>query len=499
MDYLAFDLGADSGRAITGSLTDRGLELKEVHRFSNIPVRARDTLHWDVLRLWHEIKTGLRVAQASVPELASMGLDTWGCDFALLDASDRLLGNPVHYRDGRTTGMLDRALGIMTADDIFAQTGIQFLPLNSLIQLWALRQMHPEDFERAATFLTIPDLFNFWLTGRKVNEFSNATTTQCLNPQTMDWATPLLEAFEIPTRIFQEVVHPGTLLGELDSSVVNELDLWPCPVIAPACHDTGSAVAAIPSNAQDCIWISSGTWSIMGVVVPEAILGPEALHHNFTNEGGVGFTFRFCKNIMGLWLLQECRRTWERQGTTYSYPELSTLSLQVTQTDAVIDPDHELFLAPGDMPSRIRSFCTQTNQSVPDTVPEILRCITDSLALKYRWVLDRMEATLAKELAPIHVVGGGSQNEVLNQATADATGKLVIAGPAEATATGNIMVQAVASGEIGSFQEIGAVVRQSSDLKSFEPSPQSLQGTYWDERYAVLQSLVAQPPALSLE
>ena len=497
MNYLAFDLGADSGRAIVGSLTDRGLDLTEVHRFPNVPVRARDTLHWDVLRLWHEIKAGLRAAHVQSPDLTSIGLDTWGCDFALLDATDRLLGNPVHYRDARTTGLLEPVLDIMSAEDIFAQTGIQFLPLNSLIQLIALQRSYPEDLERAAALLTIPDLFNFWLTGRKVNEFSNATTTQCLNPRTLDWADGLLAAFAIPRAIFQEIVHPGTQLDTLHESVIRELDVAPLPVIAPACHDTGSAVAAIPASNPDCIWISSGTWSIMGVVVPEAILGTEALTHNFTNEGGVGRTFRFCKNIMGLWLLQECRRTWERQGTTYTYPELSALSQQVTRTASVIDPDHELFLAPGDMPARIQAFCTQTGQPVPDTVPSILRCITDSLALKYRWVLERMEETLHRELHPIHVVGGGSRNDVLNQATADATGRAVIAGPAEATATGNIMVQAVASGQIDSFREIGDVVRQSSRLKTFEPSLQASDRAYWDDRYAALQALVAQPPALS--
>ncbi len=498
MNYLAFDLGADSGRAIVGSLTDHGLTLTEVHRFPNIPVRTRDTLHWDVLRLWHEIKTGLRAAQGQSPDLTSVGLDTWGCDFALLDDADRLLGNPVHYRDGRTYGMLERALDIMSAAEIFQQTGIQFLPLNTLIQLFALRQSHPRDLDQAAALLTMPDLFNFWLTGRKVNEFSNATTTQCLNPRTMNWATGLLEALDIPTGIFQEVVHPGTQLGALDSAVTRELDVAPLPVIAPACHDTGSAVAAIPAHTQDCIWISSGTWSIMGVVVPDAILGSGALAHNFTNEGGVGHTFRFCKNIMGLWLLQECRRTWERQGTTYTYPELSALSQQVSQTASVIDPDHELFLAPGDMPARIRAFCAQTDQSVPESVPEILRCITDSLALKYRWVLERMEETLGRTLSPVHVVGGGSQNAVLNQATADATGRDVIAGPAEATATGNIMVQAVASGQIDSFQEIGDMVRQSSDLKTFVPSPHAPERAYWDEYYGTLQALVDRPPDLSV-
>lgn len=495
MKYLAFDLGASSGRAILGTLTDEGLELTEVHRFSNDPVSVSGTLHWDVLRLWHEIKEGIRAAvhQADAP-LRSLGVDTWGCDFALLDDRDRMIANPVHYRDARTNGILDALFDVMEPKTIFAHSGVQFLPLNTLPQLVALRGAHHGDLERAATFLTMPDLFHFWLTGRKVNEFTNATTTQCLNPQTMAWSGTLLRAFELPERIFQDIEHPGTVLGELTPELAGELDVSPIPVTLPACHDTGSAVAAIPSSDRDSIWISSGTWSIMGVTTPTAILGAEALAHNFTNEGGVGQTYRFCKNIMGLWLLQECQRTWARQGQSFTFAELSRLGGRMERSVAIIDPDHADFLAPGDMPTRIQAYCHRTGQTPPTTVPEILRCIFDSLALKYRWVLERMEWTLSKRLSPIHVVGGGSQNDLLNQATADATDREVLAGPAEATATGNILVQAVASGEIGSFSEIGAVVRQSASLKSFAPVRDTAARTYWDESYARLESLMPAPP-----
>jgi len=492
MQYLAFDLGADSGRAVRGDLSSAGLELKEVHRFPNVPVAVRGTLHWDTLRLWHEIQQGLSKAVHAEPGIRSLGLDTWGCDFALLDAQDRVMNTPVHYRDERTLGMMEAAFDTVSRERIFALTGTQFIMVNTLFQLLAVQRDTPADLDRARTFLTMPDLFNFWLTGRKMNEFTNASTTQCLNPRTMHWARDLLNAFGLPTGIFQEVVHPGSVIGVSQVSDCPALE-----VVAPACHDTGSAVAAVPAGNTDYIWISSGTWSIMGVVVPEAILSAQALEHNFTNEGGIDRTYRFCKNIMGLWLLQECRRTWASEGARYSYAELDALSRQTARAVAIVDPDHDSFLAPGEMPRRIRQYCQATGQPVPDGRAEILRCIHDSLALKYRWVLTRMEETLARVLAPIHIVGGGSQNTDLNQTTADASDRLVIAGPAEATATGNIMVQAVASGEIASFQEIGAVVRGSVATREFEPTADRSARAYWDERFRLLQSLMAHPPTLT--
>ncbi len=491
MKYLAFDLGADSGRAMLGDLSSAGLKLQEIHRFPNVPVSVRGTLHWDVLRLWHEIQQGLRKAVHAEPEIQSLGLDTWGCDFALLDAQDRMMHTPVHYRDERTLGVMEAAFETVSQERIFALAGTQFIMVNTLFQLLAVQRDSPDDLARARSFLTMPDLFNFWLTGQKLNEFTNASTTQCLNPRTMHWSLELLQAFGLPTDIFQQVVHPGFVVG---TSQVPD-----CPaleVVMPACHDTGSAVAAVPAGSADCIWISSGTWSIMGVVVPEAILSAQALQYNFTNEGGIDHTYRFCKNIMGLWLLQECRRAWDSAGTRYSYAELGELSRQEARAIAIVDPDHDSFLAPGEMPRRIQQYCRATGQPVPASKAEILRCITDSLALKYRWVLTRMEETLDRVLTPIHIVGGGSQHHGLNQATADATDRLVVAGPAEATATGNIMVQAVARGEITSFQEIGAVVRASVSTREFEPVSDPAARVYWDESFRLLQALMASPPAL---
>lgn len=489
MNYLAFDLGADSGRAMLGRLTGDGLRLEEVHRFPNIPVRVRGTLHWDVLRLWHEVQEGLNRATQLEPGLASVGLDTWGCDFALLDESDRMIHTPVHYRDDRTAGVMDRALSEVPRARVFELSGAQFLPVNTLYQLLAVKEGAAEDISRARTFLTIPDLLNFWLTGRKVNEFTNATTTQCLDPRTMDWSADLLGDFGLPAEIFQEVVHPGAEVGRIDLPQGPDLR-----VIAPACHDTGSAVAAVPSERDGTVWISSGTWSIMGVVVQEAILSEAALRFSFANEGGVDRTYRFCKNIMGLWLIQECRRTWAAAGESLSYADLSALSQNEERAQAVLDPDHESFMAPGDMPGRIRAYCRATGQAVPETKGQILRCINDGLALKYRWVLQRLEETLDRTLSPIHIVGGGSQNEGLNQATADATDRTVVAGPVEATATGNIMVQAVASGEVSSFGEMGAVVRRTASTREFFPSTDGASRAYWNESYSKLLHLIDNPP-----
>ena len=496
MTYLAIDLGADSGRIMAGRLTDGGLQLSEVHRFPNGPVGVHGTLHWNILGIWHEIQEGLRKAAGLGEPVLGLGLDTWGCDFGLLDVQDRLLGNPVHYRDARTNGMLEEAFHIQARDAIFARTGIQFIPLNTLYQLLALSRRSPQDLQAAASLLMIPDLLNFWLTGVKAAEFSVATTTQCFDPSTMAWSGELLAAFDLPERLFQPIVHPGHTLGPLLPDLADEVGLPAVPVTVPACHDTGSAVAAVPTSDPDAVWISSGTWSIMGVTVPDAVLHAKALTGNFTNEGGVDRTFRFCKNIMGLWLIQECRRTWMRAGETYSYAELGAMVRDGARSPSIVDPDHETFLAPGDMPLRIQTYCRASGQPVPETKQEILACIIDSLALKYRWVLTRLEDALDRRLGNIHVVGGGSRHSALNQATADATGRLVIAGPSEATATGNILIQAVANGELGSFGDMGAVSAASASLERFEPATTTGQSAAWDESYRKLEHLVANPAPL---
>jgi rhamnulokinase len=492
-DLLAFDLGAESGRALLGRIGNDRLTLTAVHRFPNTPVRLPTGLHWNVLQLWQEIKRGIALAhQQAGHQLSSIGLDTWGVDFGLLDRTGALIGNPFHYRDSRTDGVMEAAFARVPRSEIFAQTGIQFMPINTLYQLVAMAQQQAPALEVAQTFLTIPDLFNYWLTGRKVCEFSNATTTQCYNPLTRTWALPMLEQLDVPTEIFPELVQPGTVLGDLLPGVAAEAGVsGVVPVIAPACHDTGSAVAAVPAAGEDFAWISSGTWSIVGAEVPTAVVNEQSLAFNFTNEGGVNNTFRLSKNVAGLWIVQECRRAWARQGEEQSYAELTALAAQSPPFQALIDPDDLLFLKPSEpgdeMPERVRSRCLGTGQTAPVDRGALIRCVLESLALKYRWVLEKLETIWGRRLDPIHIVGGGTQNTLLCQFTADATGRPVIAGPVEATAIGNLIVQAMALGVVGSLQQGRELVRHSFEVTVYEPSPER---TPWEAAYARLTQLV---------
>lgn len=481
LNTLALDFGAESGRAILGQFDGQRLALTDIHRFANGPVRLPDGLHWDVLRLWTEIKTGLSKAARQLNQpLAGIGIDTWGVDFALLDRQDALIGNPHHYRDDRTDGMLEAVLQRVPREEIFAQTGIQFMQLNTLYQLYAMVAQQAPALSIAETFLTIPDLFNFWLTGVKACEFSHATTTQCYDPRRQDWAWPLLQALDIPTHIFPQVLPAGTVRGTLLPHIAEETGAQDILVIAPACHDTGSAVVAVPAERPSFAWISSGTWSIMGVEAPEPIITPDSLRYNFTNEGGAGGSFRFSKNIMGLWLVQECRRWWAGHGEELSYAQLTQMAAAARPFTCLIDPDHSDFLKPGDMPARIQAYAARTGQTVPQTQGEIVRSALEGIALKYRYVLEKAEEMLGQTLAPIHIVGGGTQNQLLSQFTADATGRLALTGPIEATAMGNCLLQAVALGHLGSLWEARAVVRASSEVLTFEPGDRS----GWDDAYA---------------
>lgn len=474
-NFLAFDLGAESGRAILGQLDGERLSLTETHRFPNIPVAVpagvnRSVINWDVLRLWSEIKTGLARTIETESALSSIGLDTWGVDFGLLDRDGRLLANPVHYRDDRTDGMMEAAFQRMDREAIFLRTGIQFMQFNSLYQLLSLVIEDSPLLVAAETFLTIPDLFNYWLSGRRACEFTNATTTQCYNPLKQNWDDSILNAMQVPRKLFPEIVQPGTVLGELQPLVAAELGASAIPVVAPACHDTGSAVAAVPAVGGDFAWISSGTWSILGIEVPDAVVTSRALQFNLTNEGGVNGTFRLSKNVMGLWPLQECRRIWNQQGNSYNYAQLAQHAAEATPFRSIVDPDNDVFLKPGDMPQRIRDYCQRSNQPVPESHGAIVRCILESLALKYRLVLERLEQLTGSTFASIHIVGGGCQNELLNQFTADATGRIVYAGPVEATAMGNILVQAIAMGEVASLAEARSMLRATLELRIFEPN-----------------------------
>jgi rhamnulokinase len=418
--------------------------------------------------------------------LASAGLDTWGVDFGLLAADDGLLGNPFHYRDSRTNGMLEAAFRIEPRDEIYRQTGIQFMQLNSLFQLLAMALSGSPVLAATKSFLNMPDLFNFWLTGRKASEFTIATTTQCYDPCACAWARPMLERLGIPSDIFQPVVQPGEVLETIRPGLAEEIGCGPLKVIASASHDTAAAVAAVPASAPDYIYLSSGTWSLMGIEIDEPIISAQSLEYNFTNEGGVGGTFRFLKNIMGLWLVQECRREWAHAGQSYSYDEITRMASEAPAFGPLVSVSDSLFLPPGGMPSRIQAFCQKTGQHVPQTRGEIVRCALESLALEYRLVAERLDILRGRRQPVIHIIGGGSQNTLLNQFTADATGRTVIAGPVEATAIGNVLVQAMALGVLPSLAEGRALVRRSFDVKVFEPKDTAA----WDTAYERYKGLL---------
>jgi rhamnulokinase len=486
--YLAFDLGAESGRAVVGHLESDRLRLEEMHRFPNGPVRVLGSLYWDVLRLWSEIKHGLGLAaQAHGNSLTSIGLDAWGVDFGLLAPDDTLLCNPYHYRDSRTDGMMEQAFQIIPRAEIYERTGNQFMQINSLFQLLAMAKQGSSALACAGTFLNVPDLLNFWLSGRKASEFTIATTSQCYDPRAGDWAHDMLAALGIPTHIFGEIVPPGTILDNLPTTLTVETGSSPIPVVAVAGHDTASAVAAVPAAGHDHIYLSSGTWSLMGVELPEPVINEQSLSYNLTNEGGVNGTFRLLKNIMGLWLVQECRREWARKGEHFSYDELTQMAAQAPAFGPLIRTSDSRFLPPGDMPSRIQTYCRETGQTVPQTKGEIIRCILESLALAYRLVAGQLDVLAGHRLPTIHIIGGGSRNGLLNQFAADATARNVVAGPVEATAIGNVLVQALALGHIANLDQGRALVFCSFDVETCE----SRNTAPWDEawqRYLMLFS-----------
>ncbi|MCQ3931371.1 MAG: rhamnulokinase [Chloroflexi bacterium] len=454
---LAVDLGAESGRIMAAHFDGTQLHLEELHRFTNSVTLVRGTMHWDILHLWRSIQQGIELGKKHHP--TSLGVDTWAIDFGLLDAQGSLIANPVCYRDSRTNGMMDAAFAKVSQREIFEQTGIQFMPINTLYQLLSLVEAQSPVLEIAQTFLTIPDLLNYWLTGVKACEFTNATTTQMLNPRSGQWANDMLNRLGIPTKILPEIVPPGTKLGAYEG----------IPVIAPATHDTGSAVAAVPTQKSNYAYISSGTWSLVGLEVGQAVITDESFAANVTNEGGVAGTYRLLKNVMGLWIIQQCRATWAAQGQEYSYAELVKMARQVAPLRSVFDVDDGRFLAPGDHPQHIRDWCVEYQQPVPDSVGAVVRCVLESLAQKYRTVIERLQAISGQAVEVIHIVGGGTQNELLNQLTADATGIPVVSGPIEATVLGNAVVQLMAQGEIGSLQEARQLLANMGLTKTYMP------------------------------
>jgi rhamnulokinase len=471
--YLGIDLGAESGRVMAGIWNGSSIRLEELHRFPNGGVWVGESLKWDVVRLWGEIQNGLAAgAKKFGRSIVSVGVDTWGVDHVLLSKTDELLGLPFHYRDPRTRGVMDRVLKRVSRAEIFAASGLQFMELNTLFQLVSLSEQHPELLAAADCLLMMPDFIHWCLCGEKAVEFTNATTTQFFHPVKRAWSEDLLRALGLPTAMLPRVVSPGTRLGPLRPGLASRLGLEGVSVVAPASHDTGSAVAAIPtSNTGGVNWayISSGTWSLMGVEVGNAVLTPRAQALNLTNEGGIEGTYRLLKNIMGLWLVQQCRRAFERRGTPFDYEELVRRAAGAPALQSLVDPDHPSFLSPEDMTAEIRAFCRGTGQPVPGSEGEFIRCALESLVLKYQVTLEGLEELVGRRIDVIHVVGGGSRNALLNQFTADACGRPVLAGPVEATVLGNLLVQVKAAGEIGSLGDLRRVVRDSHALERFEP------------------------------
>ncbi len=489
-NFLAFDLGAESGRAVLGTLSGGRLILEEKHRFVNPTGRINGHLHWNLLAQWEELKTGLRntVVADRTLRLDGAGVDTWGVDFGLISRSGELLFNPFHYRDSRTDGVMDRVSRQIGQDRLFETTGIQFLPFNTLFQLVAMRESNSTKLEAAQTLLFMPDLFNFLFSGVRKSDFSIATTSQMYDPRAGGWAKELLKELELPAHILPEVVPSGTVLGTIRPDVAEECGVGgDLRIIATAGHDTASAVAAVPAEGDDWCYISSGTWSLMGVELPAPIINAKSAKYNYTNEGGVGGSFRLLKNIMGMWLVQECRRDFARQGYDHSYGELTEMAGRAKSLASLIDPDHAPFMSPGGMSEKIERYCVRTNQRPPVNRGEYVRACLDSLALAYRQTLEGLEEILGRKIRTIHIVGGGTRNELLNQMTANACGRTVVTGPIEATSVGNILVQAMAVGLVKSLDEARGIVRNSFEVKRYEPRDTAT----WDSAYERYRNILA--------
>jgi rhamnulokinase len=477
--FLAFDLGAESGRLMAGQLQDNHWTMEEIHRFRNGPVPVGNHLHWDILRLWDEMQTGLaKAGNMYGKDLVSLGVDTWGVDFGLLAEDGTLLGNPFHYRDARTEGMVETTSRVVSRELLFSVTGIQPMDINSLYQLISMADT--KVLEAADVFLNIPDLLNHWLCGRKASEWTIASTTQCLDAERRIWAKDVLAKFNIPSGLFQPIVPPGTILESLSPSVATRAGCRSIPVVNVGSHDTASAIAAVPAGDPKYIFLSSGTWSLMGVEVADPVLSSKALEYGFSNEGGVNGKYLFLRNISGLWLLQECKRAWCVTEPQWTYDSLARSAQEASAFASFVLPGDARFLSPGDMPGRIQAFCRDTGQTVPQSRGEIVRCIFESLAMEYRRTAEQLTELLGFSIPVIHVIGGGSRNQLLNQFTANATQRPVVAGPVEATALGNVIGQAVATGYLSSWEEGRQLALRFEDLTRNSPAEEAA----WDEAYS---------------
>lgn len=487
LKLLAFDYGASSGRGILGTFNGETLQLSEIHRFSNDPVTINGSLYWDILRLFHEMKQGmLKCIKNGDKDISGIGIDTWGVDFGLLGASGELLGNPYHYRDSRNEGMIDKADSIISKREIYELTGIAFLKFNTLYQLLSMKLSNSPILEKASTMLFTPDLLSYFLTGEKVTEYTIASTSQMLNARERSWDKSLLSKLGIPQNILTDVINPGKVIGRISKGISGELGCGDIPVIAVAEHDTGSAVVSVPASEDRYAYISSGTWSLLGVESPVPVISDSTYRLNYTNEGGFNNTTRLLKNIMGLWIYQECKRSWDKAGEVLSFDELEQMAESSAPFASLIDPDNDLFYSPGNMPGKIVEFCRSTGQPVPDSKGAMVRCIMESLALKYRMALEGLEDIVGYKLPVLHIVGGGSRNIMLSQFAANATGKPVITGPVEATAVGNLACQLIALKEVSDIKEARMIVRRSFPTAEYMP----VDTERWNEAYERFKKFV---------
>ncbi len=476
---LAADFGASSGRVMSGCFDGNKITIDTLHRFSNDPVVLGNTMYWDFPRLFHELKQGI-LASKSVGEFDSIGVDTWGVDFGLLDSQGYLLENPVHYRDSRTTGMLEQGFCCLDQTRFYELTGNQFMEINTAFQLLSIAKHRPELLERADKLLLMPDLFNYFLSGQMAWEYTESSTTQLLDAKKREWSKEVLSSLSISDGLFGTLTMPGTKIGILRENICTELGVKPMDVIAVAGHDTQCALAAVPTTEKDFLFVSCGTWSLFGTEIDEPVIDENSIRYNVTNEGGFGGKISFLKNIIGTWLIQESRRQWKREGQEYSFGELEEMAGRVLDNESYIDPDDEAFVPAGNIPERIRKYCEKSGQKIPQTVAEIVRCIDESLALKYRMAMEEISICTGKSYGAIHIVGGGVQSKLLCQLVADVCGVPVYAGPIEATVYGNLAIQLAGAKEISGLEEIRQVIRNSEDVVAYEP-----QGTEkWDEIYS---------------
>lgn len=487
MKLLAFDYGASSGRALLGEYNGSRINLREVHRFSNDPVEIHGTLYWDTYKQFHEMKQGILKCVKTEGEISGTGIDTWGVDFGLLDSQGQLISNAFHYRDKRTEGMIEKACSIIPANEIYNSTGIAFQKFNTLYQLMGMSESGRKIFDNAKTLLFTPDLMGYFMTGEKYCEYTIATTSQMIDAKTRDWDYGMLEKLGVPNSFLQKVSPSCRIIGNISESICRDLNIKAFPFISVAGHDTASAVGSIPAEEGRYAYISSGTWSLMGVELDKPVINDSTFTMNYTNEGGINYTTRLLKNIMGLWIYQECKRYWDKAGNTMSYDDLEEAAASAQPFTCFIDPDDDSFYNPGDMPSKVMDYCRAKGQKLPEGKGGIVRCIMESLALKYRMTIEGLEKILGFKLPVIHIVGGGSQNILLSGFTANATGKTTITGPVEATGLGNLICQLMASGEVKNLNEARMIVKNSFPVKYYEPKDKDT----WDDAYDKFLGIVS--------